>query len=226
MALFIVGFGGNMKKFYIRLFNLLMGLLLYAIGIVVTLQANIGYAPWEVFHVGFAKTTGLSIGVISIIAGLIIVIIVTLAGEKFGLGSILGMLLTGVFIDVVMYIEIIPLANNMIIGLVYLLIGLFILALGSYFYMNAAFGLGPRDNLMVVLTRKTKLPVGACRGIVEVLATLIGWPLGGMVGIGTIISALAIGPCVQVTFWAFKFDVTAVKHETLEDIYKNYIKKK
>ena len=204
----------------------MIGLFLFALGIVISIQANIGYAPWEVFHVGLAKTTGISLGNITIIVGFIVVIIVTLAGEKFGLGSLSGMVLTGVFIDFIMYFDVIPLANNMAMGITLLLIGQLVLAIGSYFYMNAAFGLGPRDNLMVVLTRRTKLPVGACRGIVEVLVTLIGWPLGGMVWIGTIISAIIIGPFVQIVFRIFKFDVTAIKHETLADTYRNNIKKK
>ena len=100
-----------------------------------------------------------------------------------------------------------------------LISGLFVIAIGSYFYIKSAFGVGPRDNLMVVLARKTKLPVGVCRFAIELAVTLIGWLLGGMVGIGTVISVIAIGFCIQITFKVFKFDVTAVKHETLRDTF-------
>jgi uncharacterized membrane protein YczE len=200
---------------------MLLGLILYGLGIVVTLKANIGYAPWEVFHVGLSIATGLSIGLSSIIAGIAIVIIVTVLGEKFGIGTIFSMILTGVFIDLFLLINFIPLAGNYLAGIIMVIIGLFIISLGSYFYIKSAFGVGPRDNLMVVLARKIKIPVGICRSVIELLMTFIGWLLGGMVGIGTVISVIAIGFCIQATFKALSFDVTAIKHESLNDTYNN-----
>jgi len=215
-----------MKQYSIRIFDMLTGLFLYALGIIISLKANVGYAPWEVFHVGLADTIGLSLGITTIIAGIVIVIIVTLLGEKLGLGTISSMLLTGVFIDIILLINIIPAANNKITGFVMLIIGLFIISVGSYFYIKSGFGAGPRDNLMVVLARKTRIPVGICRFIIELLVTLIGWKLGGMVWIGTVISVAAIGFCIQITFRMFRFDVTSVKHESLTDTYTALFGKK
>jgi uncharacterized membrane protein YczE len=192
-----------------------MGNLLYAIGIVTTMNAQIGYAPWDVFHVGIAKTIGLSIGTASIIAGVIIGITAIILGEKLGFGTLLNMVLIGVFIDMFLGFHIIPVANSFLIGLIMMILGLYIIAFASYFYIGSAFGAGPRDSLMVALTRKTRLPVGICRGTIELLAVFFGWRLGGMVGIGTIISALVIGFCVQTTFKLLKFDPTKIKHETL-----------
>jgi len=209
-----------MKQFYNRLLHLIGGLALYALGIVVTMNANIGYDPWEVLHVGIAKTTGISIGTALIIVGVIIGIIAVLLGEKLGLGTILDIVLIGVFLDIILKFHVIPLANNLATGIIMLIIGLFIIALGSYFYIKSGFGAGPRDSLMVALTRKTILPIGICRGIIELLAVIVGWRLGGKVGIGTVISAFAIGFCVQVTFKLLKFDVTEVKNETLGCTYK------
>lgn len=194
---------------------MLLGLVLYALGIVATVKANVGYAPWEVFHVGLGDAIGISLGAASIIAGLVIVIVVTALGEKLGLGTLGSMVLTGVFIDIIVMLNIIPEAGGFAAGIAMLIAGMFTIALGSYFYMKAAFGAGPRDNLMVVLTRKTKIPVGLCRLLVELLVTLIGWLLGGMVGVGTVISFIGIGLCVQIVFSLLKFDVTAVQHETL-----------
>ena len=199
---------------------MIIGLLFYSLGIVVLLQANIGYAPWEVFHVGLANVLNMSIGVASIIAGLVIVVTVTLLGEKFGFGTIASMVLTGVFIDIILAIDVIPISDNLAIGVAMIFAGLFLISLGSYFYIKSAFGVGPRDNLMVVLSRKTKLPVGICRGSIEVIVTTIGWLLGGMVGIGTLISAFAIGFCVGLTFRVLKFDVKAIEHETMGDTIK------
>ena len=194
-----------------------IGLILFALGIVLMINANIGYAPWEVFHVGLANTFGLSLGITTIIAGLVIVIIVTLLGEKLGIGTICSMVLTGAFIDIFYFFRIIPVTQSLISGIIMLISGIALLSLGSYFYIKSAFGVGPRDNLMVVLAKRTKLPVGLCRGAIELMVTLIGWILGGMIGIGTVISVIAIGFCIQITFKLLKFDVTAIKHESLSD---------
>jgi uncharacterized membrane protein YczE len=201
---------------------MVFGLFLFALGIVVTLKANIGYAPWDVLHVGIANKTGLTIGNISILVGVLIVIIVMLTGEKIGFGTILNMILIGVFIDVILASGVLPTAGNFMLGVITMLAGLFIIAIGSFFYIRAAFGAGPRDSLMVVLTRKTKLPVGVCRSAVELSATVIGWFLGGMAGIGTVISAFAIGFCVQIVFRLFRFDPTKVRHETLGETIKSF----
>ncbi len=217
---------GGAVRFTHRILDVFFGLVLYALGIVLTMKANLGYAPWEVFHAGIANVTGMSIGVASIVAGVLIGIFVTLAGEKLGLGTLASMVLTGVFIDVILWINIIPTARNIAVGVAMMIAGLFVLSLGSYFYIKSAFGVGPRDNLMVVLTRKTKIPVGICRGTVELSVTLIGWILGGMAGAGTIISMLAIGFCIQITFRVLRFDVTIIKHETLRETFAALIKKK
>jgi uncharacterized membrane protein YczE len=109
------------------------------------------------------------------------------------------------------------------LGIALLIIGLFVISAGSYFYIKAGFGAGPRDSLMVALNRKIKLPVGICRSIIELLVTVSGWFLGGMVGIGTVISVAAIGFFVQITFAVLRFVPAAVKHETLNQTYKTLI---
>ena len=208
-----------MKIFLIRFINTIIGLFLYALGIVVTIKANIGFAPWDVFHIGIANTLGLSIGTVSILVGMILIIIVILLGEKIGLGTILNMLLIGIFIDILLQINIIPKMDNFLYGIIMLIFGLFIISFGSFFYIRSAFGAGPRDSLMVVLARKTKIPVGICRSAIELSVTVIGWFLGGMVGIGTVISVIGIGFCIQITFKLLKFNVTAIKHETFGETF-------
>ena len=209
-----------MKHLIVRIFNMIFGIILYALGIVVTIKANIGYAPWDVFQVGLANTVGISIGFSAIFVGIVIVIITVLLGEKIGLGTITNMILIGVFIDIILYINIIPIPNNIIISILMLVAGLFIISIATYFYIGSALGAGPRDSLMVVLTRKTKISVGICRSIIELLATIFGWMLGGMVGIGTIISVIGIGFCIQITFRILHFDITSIQHESLLDTLK------
>ncbi len=209
-----------MKIFILRFCRLMLGLFLYATGIAVTIQANIGYAPWDVFHVGLSKTIGISIGTASIAIGMVLVIIVLLLGEKIGMGTVLNMILIGLFLDLILWLKIIGVAPNMAVGVVMLIAGLFIIAIGSYFYIGSAFGAGPRDSLMVAVNRKTNLPVGVSRTAVELIAVVVGWVLGGMVGIGTVISVIAIGFCVQITFKLFKFVPKDVRHESLADYYR------
>ena len=162
-----------MKDFYFRLLRLIWGIFLYALGIVITINAHIGYAPWDVFHMGISKTLGISFGTASIFVGVFIVIITVLLGEKIGLGTILNMLLIGIFIDILLSFNIIPISNNLFSGILTMILGLFVISLATYFYIGSAFGAGPRDSLMVSLTRKTGLPIGICRGIIEFIAILI-----------------------------------------------------
>lgn len=197
-----------MTGYIVRFIKLNFGLFLYGLGIIVTMRANVGYAPWEVLHSGISQTLGVSIGLVNTAVGALIVAIVFMLGEKIGLGTIFNMFMIGLFMDLILYLDFIPLFDNFWIGSLVLIIGLFVISLGTYFYISSAFGAGPRDSLMVAVTRKTGLPVGLCRGILEVSVVFIGWLLGGMVGLGTVISAFAIGFCVQITFKLVKFDPT------------------
>jgi uncharacterized membrane protein YczE len=158
--------------------------------------------------------------------GALIVALVFLLGEKIGLGTIFNMFMIGLFMDLILFLDFIPLFNHFWIGTLVHILGLFIISLGTYFYISSAFGAGPRDSLMVAITRKTGLPVGLCRGIVEISVVLIGWLLGGMVGLGTVISAFSIGFCVQITFRLLRFDPTQVKHETFGVMFQNLRKLK
>ena len=174
---------------------------------------------------GLAQRTGISIGTASILVGVVIVGIVLILGEKIGLGTLLNMVLIGVFIDLIFLSNIIPKQETLAFGLLMLTAGLFIISVGSFFYIKAAFGAGPRDSLMVTLNRKTKLPIGVCRSAIELSVTIIGWFLGGMVGIGTVVSVIAIGFCIQLTFALLRFIPSAVQHETLRQTYINLFKK-
>jgi len=208
-----------MKSFVLRFLRLNWGLFICSVGIVFMLNANIGYAPWDVFHAGLAKSFGISIGIASILVGLVICFVTVALGEKLGLGTIFNMVMIGLFIDMLLFLKAIPIASNFYYGMIMLAIGMILLSYGSYHYIASAFGAGPRDSLMVAITRKTGWPVGICRGWIEVLAAFAGWKLGGMFGIGTVISALAIGFFIQTTFKFLKFDPTMVQHETLSETF-------
>ena len=206
-----------MKIFFIRLCTMMLGLFLFSLGIVFTINANIGYSPWDVFHTGLVNTFGFTIGFFQILVGILVLIITTLLGEKIGMGTIFNIVFIGIFIDLLFFIDIIPVLNNFLAGVFILVVGLFLISIGSYFYIKSGFGAGPRDSLMVVLARKTKIRIGICRSTIEFIVTILGWFLGGMVGLGTVISVVGIGFCIQITFKLLRFDVTQVKHETILD---------
>lgn len=209
-----------MRNFIFRLIRLVFGLFICAVAIVMTIKANIGYAPWDVFHAGLAHITQIAFGTMTIIVGFAIVLIDLLLGEKIGIGTLLNMYLIGVFINWLLALDI-PLAPNFIVGIVVMATGLWLMTIGLYFYIGSGFGSGPRDSLMVSINRKTGLPIGISRAVLEFAVAAIGWMLGGLLGIGTIISALLIGVFVQWTFTLLKFEPAKVEHETIVQTFTN-----
>lgn len=208
-----------MQSILLRLCKLIFGLFLYALGIMLTIKANIGYGPWEVFHVGLGKVAGMSIGTASIAVGLVIILVTLLMGEKIGVGTVLNMVLIGSFLDALLLIDAVPVVDSTILGIIVLIVGLYLISFGSYFYIGSGFGAGPRDGLMVALARKTGLPIGVIRSAIELTATILGWALGGMVGIGTVLSGFAIGFCIQSTFGLLHFDPKSIAHATLRESF-------
>ena len=205
----------------LRLMKLILGLFLCSFGIIVMIRGGVGYSPWEVFHVGIAKIMGLSLGKITIGVGFVIVSLVFLMGEKLGLGTLANMILIGFFIDWIDSFHFIPAAGNTGVGVGMFFVGMVVAAFGTYLYIASGFGAGPRDSLMVAVTRRTHLPVGVCRAMIEVSVTVLGYFLGGMVGIGTILCALLLGPMLQVIFRMTHFDPEKIRHETIMDNWKS-----
>lgn len=203
------------KKFI----RLIAGLFLYSVGIVMTINADIGLAPWDVFHQGISIRFGITMGQASIIMGLIILIFNGFLGEKLGWGTVLNMFLIGTFLDVLMLNNLIPTANNLVTGILMMLLGLFVIGIASYYYISAGLGSGPRDGLMVALTKLTKKSVRFVRNSIESTVLVIGYFLGGKIGIGTLIMATTVGYFVQFAFKIFKFDVASIEHRFIsEDI--------
>lgn len=209
-----------MKKFGVSLVRLFIGLFLYAVGIVFTINANLGLAPWDVFHQGISKIGGITMGQASIVVGLLIVIADWAFGEKVGLGTVFNMLFIGVFMDILMLNHLIPVFSNVVAKVIMMLMGMMIIGVASYFYIGAGLGSGPRDGLMVALTKKTGKSVRFIRNSIELSAVVIGFLLGGKVGLGTLVMVIAGGYFVQFAFKIFRFDVKKVKHVFLDDYVK------
>ena len=205
-----------MKNYATRTIRLVFGLFLYGLGSFLTIQANIGLAPWEAFSMGLHYLTGLSYGNVVLLSGLAIVGLDLLYKEKIGFGTILNALLIGTFVDVIAWFEVIPQMQDFWTGVPMLILGLFVICLGSYFYIGAGLGCGPRDALMVALCKRmSRAPVGLIRSGLEGSVLLIGWLLGAKVGLGTVISVFGIGFMIQFTFKLLHCDIKAVVHENI-----------
>ncbi len=211
-----------MNRYPTRFLRLILGLFLFALGSYCTIQAGIGLAPWEAFHTGGANLTGLSYGNVAVVTSFIILIIDIFLKEKVGIGTILNSILIGKFIDLIRSVNIIPAMPGFWLGLPMMLLGQVIISLGSYFYIGAALGSGPRDGLMVALGKRLpRVPIGVIRGMLEGAVLLAGWALGAKVGVGTAVYVLGIGFILQFTFRLLRFDVKGVRHESMADTVGN-----
>lgn len=207
-----------MLREYARRTGLLVsGLLVSAVGITMMLQANVGLEPWSVLQQGIAQTCGITYGVSSILVGAAVILIAIACGERVGLGTVANIILCGVFIDSLLALGWIPQMTDTLPGVLMLLAGLELLALGTWLYMRSALGSGPRDALMVAMARKTGRSVGLCRAAVELVIIFVGWRLGGQVGLGTVISALGLGTLFNLNFALLRFDAAALHQEDLAE---------
>ena len=202
---------GNIVK---RSVKTTIGLFIYSFGVYLTICANIGLAPWDCLSMGISAKTMISYGIVHTITSIIVLAIDPLLGEKIGIGSILDALLVGNFIDFFRFLDIVPTDKGLIFGIVIMVIGLFICAWGQFFYMSAGLGCGPRDSLFVGLGKRVKaVPIGVVQIGVLGVVLLIGWLLGGPVGIGTVITTFGTGTAIQIVFNALKFEPRNVEHK-------------
>ena len=206
-----------MRKLFILITRLISGFFLCAMGTVMAIKSNLGLSPWDVFHQGVSNISGLTMGQVSIFAGIIIVSISCFLGCKIGFGTITNMIIIGLFMDFIAYLNFIPNCNNLLSGIIMIIVSLFISSIGGYLYIGCGMGCGPRDGLMVTLMQITNKPIKLIRSLIEITALVVGWILGGLVGIGTIITAFGIGYCLQLTFKLFKFDVNSVNQKNFKD---------
>lgn len=216
-----------MPNHYIRrLLWLVMGMLVSAIGITMMLQANMGLEPWSVLQQGLAQTLGITYGTASMIVGAVAIGAAVLCGESFGFGTVINIILCAVFIDGLLWLDWIPQMHTLLSGLPMLLIGLELLALGTWMYMKSALGTGPRDALMVALARKTGRSVGLCRASVEIFVIIAGFLLGGQVGIGTVICAVGLGSLFNINFHLLHFQAAEIHQENVAETLQNLRKTK
>lgn len=182
---------------------------MFALGTVMTLRANIGLSPWDVLADGIRFRTPLTFGVAVIVIGAVLVAATWFGGVGPGAGTIANMILIGLFADVMLATEVgLGLMEGPLAWRVPLdLLGIATIGVGSALYIGAGLGAGPRDSLMVMLSRRAGFRIGVARAIIEGAALVAGFALGGTAGVGTALFALGIGPSVDVAFRLFGMEV-------------------
>ena len=186
----------------VRSASLVAGLFVFALGIVLQLESELGLSPWDVLNQGLAKQTPLSFGAANVAVALVVLAVARSLGARIGPGTFANAILIGVFVDLLLHVEAVAdLADSPLAARIALLAGgIASIGVGSAFYIGAAFGAGPRDSLMLVLARRTGWRIGVVRALIESSATVAGFALGGTVGVGTLVFALTIGAVVEGSF--------------------------
>lgn len=177
-----------------RLPRLLVGLVVFGLGVAMLILADLGLAPWEVLHQGISFRTGVPIGTVGIITGALVLLLWIPLRERIGIGTIANVIVIGIVIDITLWLAPDTVSSpvqqwTLLIG------GTLVVALGSGVYIGVGLGPGPRDGLMTGLGRRG-IPIGLARAVIELSVLVIGWLLGGTIGIGTLVFAFGVGPLV------------------------------
>lgn len=198
-----------------------ISLFINGFGIYLTIRASIGAGPWDVLNLGISKTTGIIYGNVSIIVSIIILIIDIYLKEPIGIAMIIDAITVGKSVDLFNYLNIIKTPKTIYGSVFMMIIGLFIIAYTQFTYMYASLGCGPRDTLIVGLSKKIKkIKIGYMQMLLQCVVTFIGFLLGGPVGLGTLIFAMFSGPIMQLAFDSVKFNATEIKHQSIQESLK------
>ncbi len=203
---------------WVRSLRLVLGLSLFALGVVCTLRAALGISPWDVLADGIQERTPLSFGQAVVAIGAVLILVSLLFKVRPGPGTVANMLLIGPFADLMLATDIGSDLDDghMAIRIAVLLTGVLIVGLGSALYIGAELGAGPRDSLMVAVHTRTGLSIRVSRTLIEGSALIAGALLGGDFGVGTAVFAVTIGPSVHFFFSRFGMDAAGRRHTPVE----------
>jgi len=189
----------NLKPKISTFFFLCFGLTLFGLGEGLLIVSMAGASPWSVFAQGIYLNVGFSVGIITILISVVVLILWIPLNQKLGIGTILNALIIGLMIDVC--VRFVPTPENYIPQLFLATVAVLTVGLGGGIYLVANLGAGPRDGLMIGLQKKTNLPIAAVRATIEITVMSVGWYLGGTVGVGTLLFAFGIGPAVALSLY-------------------------
>tara|TARA_Y100000590_G_scaffold24156_1_gene27514 strand:+ start:4110 stop:4757 length:648 start_codon:yes stop_codon:yes gene_type:complete len=190
----------NLKPNLSTFLYLCFGLTLFGIGEGLLLVSYTGASPWSVLAQGISLHVNYSIGLITFFTSLFVIFLWVFLSQKPGIGTILNAIIIAVMIDICLNFVQTP--DTFIAKIILAFFSVFLVGIGSGFYLIANLGPGPRDGLMTGLQRKTNLPIALIRAFLEITVVSIGWYLGGTVGIGTLLFAFGVGPAVAFGLYA------------------------
>ena len=186
----------NFKPKFSTFFFLCFGLSLFGLGEGLLIVSFTGASPWSVLAQGISLNVNLSIGTITLLISIAVLILWIPLGQKPGMGTIFNALIIAIMID--LCIKYVPTPSNYIHQLLLAVISVMMVGIGGGIYLVSNLGAGPRDGLMIGLQKLTNFPIAVVRATLEISVVSIGWYLGGTVGIGTLLFAFGIGPCVAL----------------------------
>ena len=184
----------DLKPGFLTLFFCCFGLVLFGLGEGLLIVSFTGASPWSVLAQGISLNVNLSIGMITFLISIFVLILWIPLGQKLGIATILNAIIIAVMIDVC--IKYVPTPSNYYNQLILAIVSVITVGIGGGIYLVSNLGAGPRDGLIVGLQKKTNLPIALVRATLEISVVSVGWYLGGVVGIGTLLFAFGIGPCV------------------------------
>jgi len=186
----------NFKPKFSTFFFLCFGLSIFGLGEGLLIVSFTGASPWSVLAQGISLNVNLSIGTITLLISIAVLILWIPLGQKPGMGTIFNAVIIAIMID--LCIKYVPTPSNYIYQLLLAVISVIMVGIGGGIYLVSNLGAGPRDGLMIGLQKLTNFPIAAVRATLEISVVSIGWYLGGTVGIGTLLFAFGIGPCVAL----------------------------
>ena len=195
-----------------------VGLLFFGFGIYLTIQANIGAAPWDSFSLGLSSVLGIKFGNAAVMISFLVLLVDILLREKIGIGMLLDAILVGKTVDLLNFLDLVKPQQSPLSGALCMIAGMAVCGFAQAIYMRAALGCGPRDALLVGLSRRlSRLPIGGVSIGIQATVAVIGWLLGGSIGLGTLLFALLQGPIMELVFRLVRFDAKAVRHQDLPE---------
>ena len=186
----------NLKPKFSTLFFCCFGLILFGLGEGLLIVSFTGASPWSVLAQGLSLNVNLSVGMLTFLISVTVLILWIPLDQKPGIATILNALIIALMID--FCIKFVPTPSNYYNQLILAIVSVMTVGIGGGIYLVANLGAGPRDGLMVGLQKKTNLPIAFVRGTLEITVVSVGWYLGGTVGVGTLLFAFGIGPCVAL----------------------------
>lgn len=207
------------KKIVLEWVQIIFGLMVFSIGVHLTIFANIGLAPWDCLGMGIAKHTPFNYGTAMTLMAIVILFIDLLLKESIGFGTIWDALLVGNFVQLCNDINPLPLNENTLLGVLLMLPAFVLMAVGMWIYMRGEQCCGPRDSLLVGLgKRMPKVPIGVVEVLLWLCVLALGWALGGPVGIGTVISTFGAGLVMQLVYQFLHFEPRQLKHKNVMEV--------